>query len=621
MLSDKTGKKRAGGADTSVPQPYNPPWQYLRASDVYNGGSDDEMITRGGGARANPYAIVEASKGESDLPVVNFEECKLQRGQLCEDRESFCSWQSVKTYPYVNIGNIHRQKVAEAFFDKGRVFERSWDFFYLYRSADANPKQTPFILVTTKQLEHFLKTINQSLMINLTVEAPEDSQFKVMFVDDGTSRPRYLGRTNSKIGFETLRNSCPASYFKPEGEENTFRAASQKSLEALKGKIDMMPLAAKSKKATAQVKKRDARMALQKEWQNSIKRAQRYLGLRLAGHEKQINAFRSSLMGAGLRSKDHEAAVQAAASKLAPSTEFDPNKPVIHEPEGSVVFVCIDIEANERNAKQITEIGIATLDTEDIKDMVPGKFGVNWLEAIRARHFRINEYKSVVNTEFVSGCADRFEFGTSEFIDEKDAAAAVASCFKAPFSKPDGLPADEDAPKRNIVLVGHDVGADITYLKQIGYDIYNLINLLEIQDTASMWRVLKRETNPRNLGQVLTELDITGWNLHNAGNDAAYTLQAMIRIAIKHLVDKQIAKQIRDKEIRERNAKSAKTVKIKEWEKEEGWSSGGENSDGGAPRTLRKAENHGSMLHLLCQLRPPTTPTMHGELQPVLAVL
>lgn len=123
------------------------------------------------------------------------------------------------------------------------------------------------------------------------------------------------------------------------------------------------------------------------------------------------------------------------------------------------------------------------------------------MDAIRSRHFRINEYKHINNTEFVHGCADRFEFGTSEFIDLKDAPHIISTCFKPPFSKPDGLPASEDAPKRNIVLVGHDVGADITYLQKIGYDIYNLSNLLEIVDTASMWRVLKRDTNPRNLGE------------------------------------------------------------------------------------------------------------------------
>jgi hypothetical protein len=71
---------------------------------------------------------------------------------------------------------------------------------------------------------------------------------------------------------------------------------------------------------------------------------------------------------------------------------------------------------------------------------------------------------------------------------------------------------------------------------------------LETADTAFMWRYLKRETNPRNLGSILAELGIIGWNLHNAGNDAVYTLQAMVAIAIKHIEEKQKAKEVREQE-------------------------------------------------------------------------
>jgi hypothetical protein len=90
---------------------------------------------------------------------------------------------------------------------------------------------------------------------------------------------------------------------------------------------------------------------------------------------------------------------------------FDPEKLPPFEQEDSVVFVCIDVEAYERNASLITEIGIATLDTVDIKSLAPGESGTNWMAMIRARHFRINEYKHLHNSEFVQGCADKFEFG------------------------------------------------------------------------------------------------------------------------------------------------------------------------------------------------------------------
>ena len=92
--------------------------------------------------------------------------------------------------------------------------------------------------------------------------------------------------------------------------------------------------------------------------------------------------------------------------------------------------------------------------------------------------------------------------------------------------------------KRNIILVGHDVITDVNYLKKIGYEIYNLSNLQELIDTSSMYRAFKREPNPRNLGSILANLDIAGWYLHNAGNDAVYTLQAMIGIAIRAVLDR-----------------------------------------------------------------------------------
>lgn len=69
-----------------------------------------------------------------------------------------------------------------------------------------------------------------------------------------------------------------------------------------------------------------------------------------------------------------------------------------------------------------------------------------------------------------------------------------------------------------------------------------------------MWRYVKRDVNPRNLGSILAELDITGWNLHNAGNDAAYTLQAMVKIAIKHLQDREKGPSFKEQETKERIA-------------------------------------------------------------------
>lgn len=127
----------------------------------------------------------------------------------------------------------------------------------------------------------------------------------------------------------------------------------------------------------------------------------------------------------------------------------------------------------------------------------------------------------------------------SEFISIQDAPSVVASCFKPPFSGKDGSLQPEDMPKRNIVLVGHALGGDVTFLKDMGYDVTNLSNLQDTVDTADMWKYLKKTPNPTKLGIALYELGLPAWNLHNAGNDAVYTLQVMIGTAIKHIVDKE----------------------------------------------------------------------------------
>ena len=182
----------------------------------------------------------------------------------------------------------------------------------------------------------------------------------------------------------------------------------------------------------------------------------------------------------------------------------------------------------------MTEIGVSTLDTNNLIKLPPGEGGKNWMTAIRPRHFRITEHKNIINQEFIVGCADKFEkdFGTSSFISINEAPQVIASCFQEPFSasyrmKSNNVPEISDSlhhalnledphAKRNIVLVGHDIRSDIDYLRRIGYDVGNLSNLLEAIDTAEMFKALKHEQQSRNLGAVLLELEMVGWNLHNA---------------------------------------------------------------------------------------------------------
>ena len=363
--------------------------------------------------------------------------------------------------------------------------------------------------------------------------------------------------------------------------------------------------ASKNKSKASKAKKQSERIQQKQKWSRELKRTQRYLGLRprRTATAKDDPLQKVALSWTELQDARKEHAL--AAGQLLPPIDVDGAVP--YPCDRDVVFVCVDVESYERSHNIITEIGISTLDTRELRGIPPGQDGRAWRDVIRARHFRIREHAHLVNTDFVAGCADRFEFndGQSEWISIQDGPRTVASCFRPPFSAISStesslptdsanvtsltprlpLPQNSEPEKRNIILVGHDISQDINYLQRLGYNPLNLSSLLEIIDTASLYRALKRDNNARSLGAILLDLGIAGWNLHNAGNDAAYTLQALLGIAIRGLGAK-----------REREERAEDMERKIEWavteaeervrENAEGWSSPEEGDDGGSPERV-----------------------------------
>ena len=302
----------------------------------------------------------------------------------------------------------------------------------------------------------------------------------------------------------------------PKGPPQADLYTDDRSKEAFQLKMAREAGDAKQKKAAQNETKKSRQLNQKHKWCKALRRTQRYLGLLPRQHLENPLSI-PNLTWEELQTAQEEYANRATLLPL----QF--SQPAPYPFDNSVGFICIDVEAFERNQKLITEIGISTLDTNDLADLAPGEGGVQWQDALRARHFRIKEYSHLVNKDFIAGCADRFEktFGESEFISIKDAPQVVASCFKHPFSAT-RTPSEwnesntEDQTNRNIVLVGHETGGDIAYLRNLGYDVSNLPNLLECLDTAILFRALKYEANSRSLGSILVDLGLMGWNLHNA---------------------------------------------------------------------------------------------------------
>lgn len=203
----------------------------------------------------------------------------------------------------------------------------------------------------------------------------------------------------------------------------------------------------------------------------------------------------------------------------------------LEDSSGAVILISIDIEAWERDTRNtITEVGIATLDLQHLEGKMLGKLGEEMHEHIVARHFIIEENKHRINKDFVRGCPDRFEFGTSEVVSLKDIASVLASCFRHPFSK--AVSKADDADERSIVLVGHGIDGDIEWCKRLGFSILNRSSIVEVLDTATMFRGWSGEKQDTSLGRMVSTFDLVTFNPHNAGNDAVHTLWAFLAMCV-----------------------------------------------------------------------------------------
>ncbi|KAI4944280.1 hypothetical protein J4E91_008837 [Alternaria rosae] len=493
------------------------------------------------------------------LPVTD-----LQRGDLVSPRHHFTAIQALSKYPYKYCDKSHMQDIASAFFDQGKFWQREWDLYYVW---DIEETSKPFVLVRESQVQALLGEINKHLNLSLRIsDQQREEGLLVQFPDHPRCLPRYLGRSHSREDVDSMAENAPNEHFRAAGEP-LHPPLGVPTLEDFKQLMENLAEAQKAKNKANKAKKQQERLGKNKSMTDQFKRASRYLGLR--------NSIQDP-----------------SSSTLSPAV--DPSQPAPFPFDQSVVFVCVDVESYERAHHKITEVGVATLDTRDLVSVPPGVDGTAWREKIRARHFRIKEHRHLVNSEFVAGHPDSFRFGQSTFISLREAASHVAACFHAPFAAQDDddfLSHFDPTEKRNIVFLGHDTLGDVRYLQQLGYDPMKVENILEAMDTATMYKVWRREQQPTSLGRIMNAFDVAAWHLHNAGNDAVYTVWAMLAICVKEATLRG-SPELDDLRENEKNAKLQAALEDAEQRVKddvEGWSDHEVTGDGGVPVPLASA--------------------------------
>lgn len=178
-------------------------------------------------------------------------------------------------------------------------------------------------------------------------------------------------------------------------------------------------------------------------------------------------------------------------------------------PSTDPLFIAIDFErpgsiANNFNLGLNTQAGISILDTRDLS--TPQK-----------RILKLETYNFITGSEsYYAESAAKFLWGTPK----KISPSKMLECINKLVRR-----------NRNIILVGHGFAGDLDALNSLGFDFQT--SVIGILDTANITSEL--DMCRGTLGRLLEKLGCpkSSARLHNTGNDANFTLRALILLAIR----------------------------------------------------------------------------------------
>jgi hypothetical protein len=184
------------------------------------------------------------------------------------------------------------------------------------------------------------------------------------------------------------------------------------------------------------------------------------------------------------------------------------------------IFIAIDFEYSNFPAKtgriRLREVGISRLDTRDIRYKEPEKI-------ISSQH-----YRTVVDTK-------EFLFGTSIDI-EQDKLVSLLKHLLVPEDNSSKQP-------RQLILVGHGFSFEIQVLRGLGINLAVAPVVENILDTHYLG--IEVFGQDFSLSRLTRQLGLAGSHFHNAGNDANFSLRAMLLLATNNLPEAESSQQSR----------------------------------------------------------------------------
>jgi len=189
--------------------------------------------------------------------------------------------------------------------------------------------------------------------------------------------------------------------------------------------------------------------------------------------------------------------------------------------ERDVIFVSIDFEglSSIMDATTVSQgqIGIAIFDTQDLSPSLSSSPSVESM---------ITTYNFVTgSSRYCASATKRFLFGETVKISQRQMLVKLESVI--PRTK-------------NIILVGHAIRNDMAVLRYLKFDIRtSILGILDTQQIAP--EVISASSG--SLRDILTELRCPFDNLHSAGNDANFTLRALLLLAVQSYADETLCQE------------------------------------------------------------------------------
>jgi hypothetical protein len=165
-------------------------------------------------------------------------------------------------------------------------------------------------------------------------------------------------------------------------------------------------------------------------------------------------------------------------------------------------MICLDIEAWEMGNHYLTEFGIVLYEPSS--------------ENLETFHYIIEENMKLRNGKLVPDHRDYFQLGTSSICSAKEAVEKICKLIETSAGA--------------VALVGHGIQSDLNYILDSGLPRLPLKGITTL-DTQILFMQIERNADQSRLEDVLGHFKLPSRYLHNAGNDAFYTMLIALRIA------------------------------------------------------------------------------------------